>query len=724
MSEKLPPLVQEIRSDASQAIAEQDKFNESTRHMAEHSDEAGKRAHGGFASMALGMGIANLAADGVEKTLEGLHKTIEAGVERAKDDAQINAQLAAGIQSTGGAAGTTVQGMNELAESIARMSGQSADSIGKTESLLLTFTNIKNVGADKIFDETTLAAANMAARFGGDATQSAIQLGKALNDPTQGMTALRRVGVSFTADQIAQVKALQASGDMMGAQKIILAELTTEFGGSAKAAGETLPGAIARAKESFEEMSGRIVTAFMPVMTEVFSHLVNLFQSMAPHIEAFAEMLSSGLEKVGPILAPIGQAFSGLVGPLAQAAGAVSPFGIMLKALGPILPEIARTVSQLATELGSTLGKVLAVLTPILAQVTSTLAGGLMSAFTALGPVIPVIASAVGDLAQALGTGLGQVLTTLAPVLEQVASMFAGALAQTISALVPVISQLAEVIGQILGKALTALAPVLVMAAQFIGDLLKVVAPLIGPVLQLATVFWPLLAPIVQLVGSLLVPLIQLLTTLLQPILQLVTAIIGALVPAISAVVTWFSSNLSPVIQAAQQVIQGISDFIGGTFSGNWSRAWQGIQSAFSGVWDGITSIASGAINGVIDLINGLIGSIDDGLSALKNLSGGLINLNIPKIPHFADGGEVPGPSGGAVPAVVHGGEFVLSQAMREGRQPIPQAVRDAIGGGPGTVASVVGGGTVINQYVDVTQTDPSAEDIAAALGFHLRLVQ
>ena len=95
-------------------------------------------------------------------------KVIEVGIDKVKEDSVLQSQLAAGIQSTGNAANVSVDGMNALAKSISLMSGQTDDSIAKTESLLLTFTNIKNQGPDKIFDQATQAAADMAARMQGE----------------------------------------------------------------------------------------------------------------------------------------------------------------------------------------------------------------------------------------------------------------------------------------------------------------------------------------------------------------------------------------------------------------------------------------------------------------------------------------------------------------------------------------------------------------------------
>lgn len=206
--------------------------------------------------MAMGAGLVGLGV-AVGKTGLGELSDWSAGVK----------QLEAGIKSTNGAAHTTVDGMENLASSIQDYSGQTDDSIVSAENLLLTFTNIRNNGPNKIFDQATVAAANMAAKMGGDASSNAILLGKALNDPTKGLTALTRVGVSFTSGQVATIKSMQASGNIMGAQKIILGELNKEFGGAAKAAGESLPGQMAKAHRAFEDVSQSMVTALLPALT-------------------------------------------------------------------------------------------------------------------------------------------------------------------------------------------------------------------------------------------------------------------------------------------------------------------------------------------------------------------------------------------------------------------------------------------------------------------------
>lgn len=152
-------------------------------------------------------------------------------IQAAEESRRVMAQTDAVLKSTGGAAGVTSKQVVDLAQSLSTMTDYDDEAIQSAENLLLTFTNIK----DKVFPQATVAVLDMSAALGQDLKSSAIQLGKALNDPINGMVALRRVGVSFNEQQKDQIKLLQESGKTLEAQKIILSELQKEFGGVAQA---------------------------------------------------------------------------------------------------------------------------------------------------------------------------------------------------------------------------------------------------------------------------------------------------------------------------------------------------------------------------------------------------------------------------------------------------------------------------------------------------------
>jgi phage-related protein len=135
---------------------------------------------------------------------------------------------------------------------------------------------------------------DMSVALGQDSSQSALQLGKALNDPVRGLTALRKVGVSFTKGQEKQIAAMVKAGDVAGAQKVILKELQKEFGGSAKAAGETLPGKLAIAKGQFENMAGALMESLLPALTVIAEKLTSFANFLSEH-EGLTKVLVIGL---------------------------------------------------------------------------------------------------------------------------------------------------------------------------------------------------------------------------------------------------------------------------------------------------------------------------------------------------------------------------------------------------------------------------------------------
>jgi hypothetical protein len=196
----------------------------------------------------------------------------------------------------------------DLAQQISNMSGIDDEAVHAGENMLLTFTNIRNeVGkGNDIFDQATLAAANMSTAMGTDITRSSLQLGKALQDPVRGMTALRKAGVAVTKDQQAQVAAMVASGNTMGAQKLILAELNREFGGSAKAAGETLPGQMAKARNAFEGVAAAVLQRVIPAILLVVQTVRSSFEPIVGVIRQYSTAIIAAGAATGVMVTVIG----------------------------------------------------------------------------------------------------------------------------------------------------------------------------------------------------------------------------------------------------------------------------------------------------------------------------------------------------------------------------------------------------------------------------------
>lgn len=656
----------------------------------------------------------------------GVGEFIKKGVEEYSAADKLNAQFAAGIQSTNNAAGLTVKGMDELAASIAGYSGQAYDSIGKTEQVLQTFTNIKNVGPDKIFDDATTAAANMAAKLGGDASASAIQLGKALNDPVQGMTALRRVGVSFTQSQIDQVKAMVAAGDTMSAQKLILGELNTEFGGAAKAAGETLPGEINRTKVAFGELTKAVVGGVLPFITPVIGGIATAMNALTPHLEAFGEKFH---ELIEPAVEKTREAFSQLIEGFTHGTDEVGSSQSIFAAWGAALYGVFQAFKPVIDGVISAFKGLLPTFAPLIPQVlqVATAFSPLGLLFHALLPVLPELVGLVGQLAAQLGGQFAGMLHVLLPVLVSIVKVLTGDLAGIFKTLMPIVAQVANVLAQVLGTAFKQLTPIVEMVAKFLAGLLPIVQPLITVVMQLVAAVLPLLTPLLQLVGQILKPLIDLFTQLLKPILDLVGSLLNLLMPIIDALVQVLAAVLPPVIKALMPVFQGIAqyfidilgpaikmitdvlggviDFLTGVFTGNWNKVWKGIGEIFGGIWNGLVGIVKGVVNGIIDAIDGVIKGV--------NSIGGAVGIHVGLIPHLADGATVLPTPGGTLVRVAEAGK--PESVVDTGK--LNKLLDQATNGSGGRR----GGGDILPGATIVMQKEHSVTEYAQELSFYAR---
>jgi len=199
-------------------------------------------------------------------------KFVASSVKAAMESERVAAQTQAVLKSTGGAAGVAAEDVTRLASEMQALTGISDEEIQSSQNLLLTFRDIKAEGG--IFEQTTQSVADMAVAMnkgqlaGIDLKSASIQLGKAVNNPIKGMSALARVGVQFTAAQEKQITKMQESGDLMGAQKMILGELQKEFGGAAQAAGGTFEGSIHKLSNAFNDFQENLGSAVMPALNE------------------------------------------------------------------------------------------------------------------------------------------------------------------------------------------------------------------------------------------------------------------------------------------------------------------------------------------------------------------------------------------------------------------------------------------------------------------------
>jgi cell wall-associated NlpC family hydrolase len=305
-------------------------------------------AFGGIVKHSAGLFVGAFAAIKGVQFLTGF-------IEDARESAKVGRISAAVIKSTGGVAGITAGQLGDLATAISNKTGADDEAIQSGENLLATFTNVRNETGkgNDVFNRATQAAVDMAAAMNGGIVDANglkaanIQLGKALNDPVKGVTALSKVGVSFTQQQKDQIKTLVDSGKTLDAQKIILGEVGKEFGGAAAAASDPL----VRLKTIAGNLSEQFGGFLLPVVDR-FATFVG--DTVVPKVSAFADVFAA---KVLPKLRDFGGFIQANVIPrLVQFAGFFRDQILprLLEFAGFVTSRVIPTVATLAGNLVTT----------------------------------------------------------------------------------------------------------------------------------------------------------------------------------------------------------------------------------------------------------------------------------------------------------------------------------------------------------------------------------
>ncbi len=265
----------------------------------------------------------------------------------SKESGQALGQVEAALASMGNQSGKTSVDLQKSAKALQDLSLNDDDDIlKKVTANLLTFGNV----AGDVFDRAQVAAVNLSARLGQDLQSSAIQVGKALNDPVKGINALSRVGVQFTTEQKKMIKGFVASGQGAKAQAMILSELEREFGGAAKAMRDAAPAAVTVQKwRDFQEVVGGIIAQILPPVTSLLNGVLDAFNNLDPAVQKAVVLAGAFAAVTGPLLIGLGA--------VVNAVGALAPLWIALSTafadamLASGITSVAAAFGVLALEL-------------------------------------------------------------------------------------------------------------------------------------------------------------------------------------------------------------------------------------------------------------------------------------------------------------------------------------------------------------------------------------
>lgn len=198
------------------------------------------------------------------------------------------------LETTGYAAGLSSKALEDNANAVALATLASVEEINDAQGVLLSFKAVQG----ETFTDAIMLAQDMAAVFGGSAKEKALQLGKALESPTEGLTALKRSGVSFTESEKDMIRQMDATGQRAEAQRFILEKLADQVGGSGRAQAGGLSGSVDTLGQRWDELQRKWAASSGTAKTvqgwidSLAASLNSLGESIEPSVDGLTNKLA------------------------------------------------------------------------------------------------------------------------------------------------------------------------------------------------------------------------------------------------------------------------------------------------------------------------------------------------------------------------------------------------------------------------------------------------
>jgi phage-related protein len=248
-----------------------------------------------------GGALKSAAAIGGVAAVAGVVSFGKASVDAARESEVAQARLGNVFASMGDKTGSATAAAIKYAGVLQKQTAIDDEQIMAAQAKIATFAKVSDTTARQagIFDRTTKAAADLAAAGFGSMDSNATQLGKALQDPVKGLTALAKSGVTFTASEKARIKVLMESGRQTEAQKMVLGAIEKQVGGTAAATAT----ASDKMKNAWGEAQEQVGSALLPVLDKLAKLMTD---TIIPAFAKFAEWLGRNSDVIGPLVAVLG----------------------------------------------------------------------------------------------------------------------------------------------------------------------------------------------------------------------------------------------------------------------------------------------------------------------------------------------------------------------------------------------------------------------------------
>lgn len=275
-SEPIPDNTAELRAGAGEASG-------ALREVADATADVGDAAGESAPQMSeLSVSITKAVAAGAG--LAALAASLKSFADEAMEADTRGRKLEGVVRATGGAAGFTADQIREMSAELALATLGSIQGFEDAAAALLTFKTVSG----ETFSQALELSQDLASVMGGDAKSAALQLGKALEDPERGLTALTRAGVSFSDAEQEIIKNLVESGRLFEAQGLILEKVAGQVGGVAREMAGGLAGALDTVGQRAEELRVKLGDAMQPGLIRIANQISGALELLADNLDGVA----------------------------------------------------------------------------------------------------------------------------------------------------------------------------------------------------------------------------------------------------------------------------------------------------------------------------------------------------------------------------------------------------------------------------------------------------
>ena len=305
---------------------------------------------------------------------------------------------------------------------------------------------------------------------------------------------------------------------------------------------------------------------------------------------------------------------------------------------------------------------------------------------------------AMGELGEQVQIALLPAFEAATNAIQKVSTWFSGLTdnqKQTIITIAGVVAAIGPVLVDLgtLASSISSLIPVIAFIASPIGIVIAALAAFVaGIVIAYNKVGWfrDFINTSFKVIKDIVVGVFKVLADTTKSTFDFITGFIGGAMDGAVKII-------SDYVNAITRIFGGIIDFVTGVFTGDWSRAWQGIVDIFGGIFEGITAVAKAPINAMITLINGFLGGLNN-IKIPKWVPGvGGKGFSIAKIPYLAEGGHMI--NGQAI--VGEAGPELLT--AKNGKTTVTPLSQDEKSKG---ISGALKGSSTVNNYVTIGQVD------------------